>query len=94
MHLSIPSERVARLTRPQATPEMVATAERNVQLARKWPQTIRASATDESFGTKLARAVQARRAIRSQSRKQADEAAEKERSRYKPLQRRKRTKGE
>jgi hypothetical protein len=58
------------------------------------PRSIVASATtDESFAQKRKRAI-ATRQPRAQTRKQHAEQAEKERARYRPVQRRERTKGE
>jgi hypothetical protein len=48
----------------------------------------------ESFGTKLRNAVKERAARNSMSRQQHDEYVERERNRYRPLQRRERTQGE
>jgi hypothetical protein len=78
---------------------MLATAERNVQRARqfnssKQPRAIAAAANESSFGEKLKKAVAARRGTPSATtRKEADEQAQKERSRYRK-QRRERSKGE
>ena len=49
---------------------------------------------EESFETKVVKAVKARAAASPYTRKAAEERAEKERSRYRPLRPRKRTKGE
>lgn len=96
MHLNIPSASVPSLARGRiATPEMLDVGKRNVGAARQWLHTIRASAATESFGEKLRRAVRARQAaVRSTTVKEADEQAERERARYRKLQRRQPTKGE
>jgi hypothetical protein len=74
--------------------EQLAKAQRNVVAARTWPRTIVATATSQSFGTKLSRAVQTRRDMRATTRKQKANDDEKERNRYRKLQSRPRTKSD
>jgi hypothetical protein len=73
------------------SPERLLKAQRNVEYARRMPLIV----ATESFGTKLKRAVAARRGSPSATtRKEADEQAQKERARYRKPARRERTKGE
>jgi hypothetical protein len=57
------------------------------------PQSNNYAPSTESFAKKLARATKALTAARSNSRKAHAEQAERERNRYRPLQRRERTIG-
>ena len=68
--------------------ERLLKATRNVEFAKHMP--LIAAATNESFADKIKRAIAARRGTR----KQADEQAQRERSRYRKPERRERTKGE
>jgi hypothetical protein len=82
-----------------ATQEMLDVAAHNVSLAKQWSRTIVATATqhESSFDQKLKKAVGERRAMRSLCAitvKEKEARDERERSRYRPVQRRARTKGE
>jgi hypothetical protein len=72
------------------TPHQIAIGRRNVEIARSFPII---TATAETFSDKLRRAVRARQASAT-TRKQHEEQAAKERSRYHPFKRRKPTPGE